>query len=312
MAPKLKSAPKIAAVALAAAAIGTVAVPSASAAGGPSYFGVKTVYSETPSIFGFRGYFGGGIEGTNPGGGITDPGDGNDPGDGSTPGDGTDPSDGGTGGGDLPYPAECTASNKISSWFMDVGTTDGRLYLIPTSDADYSSSNPNAYSKWMDEARDQGATITVGSPKSSFDQLSVEYYNPSTGESSYDTRYNVDFSEFDSSAGTGQAVPAGTIDATKFPSYYNASKRQAANYGAIELTGLDTNPVRDLMNTPEFYEKVGATYSTSSDPKAPYYSLYPRALNVSYPVKVDWPAGSQYSKCSATTEATYSVRLDAS
>lgn len=311
MAPKLKSAPKIAAVALAAAAIGTVAVPSASAAGGPAYFGVKTVYSETPSIFGFRGYFGGSNEGTNPGGGSTDPGNGSDPGDGTNPGDGTGPGDGGTGGGNLPYPAECTVSNQISSWFVSVGTTDGKLYLVPTSDADYSSSNPNAYSKWMSEAREQGATISVGKPKSSFDRLSIEHYDPSSGESTYDTRYDVDFSEFDSSAGTGKAVSAGTIDSTKFPSYYKATDRDAVNYDTVEVTGLNTDSVRDLMNTPEFYEKVGATYSTSSDPKAPYYSLYPRALNVSYPVTVDWPADSKYSRCSATTEAVYSLRLDA-
>lgn len=306
MAPKLNTATKIAAIALAVAAVGSATVPVASAADNLRYFGVKSVYSETPSIVGFRGYFG--SDGTAPGngaGGTTDPGTGSDGG--TNPGDGgtIDPGDGS--GNDPAFPAECTVSNELNGpfgpWFGQTGTMDGTNYLIPQTD-NTSSSNPYGYSKAIDEAIAQGATITVGKPSAFLPQVNVELYDPSTRKSTTERLYAVDFSEFNQYGGTAKAVPAGTIQQDDFPSYYNADKRTAADYGSVQIKDMDLQPVGDLINSEEFFKKVGATYPT--DYKKPYYTVYSNLLAVNYPVTVDWPADSKYAKCSTTVDATYS------
>lgn len=312
LARKFKSAPKIAAVALAAAALGTVTVPvaTASAAGGPSYFGVKTVYSETPSIFGFRGYFGGNAEGSNPGGGTvpgdnpgggtTDPGTG---GGGAIPGDGTDP--GGDGGGqDLPYPSECTVSNAFTGWAAQLSSYDsGKNYLVPKVES--SEDNPYGYSNLLDEAKAQGATITVGQGQAFLPQVGVYRYNPDTKKYKTTYYYDVDFSEFNPYVGTAKAVPAGTMNKDD---YFRDSEKAATDYGSIEISDLNQEPIGELMRSESLYKKLDAQWPSSTDPSvSTTYTVSSFVTGVRYPVSISWPAGSKYSKCNASADFTYSI-----
>lgn len=316
MAPKLKSAPKIAAVALAAVALGTVVVPSASAAPGPGYFGVKTVYSETPSIFGFRGYFGGhsGADTPAPGDEAT-PGDGTDPGNGGDPGAGTDPgTDPGTGGGGWtpPFPQECTVSYEvISDYFTQTGTMDGTDYLSPRQ-FDTTADNPYGYSPWIDEALAQGATISVGQPSATLPSVQVDTYDPATGDYEAPKTYrDVNFDEFNPYTGSAKAVPAGTISDSNFPSFYKAERRAAAKFGAIQISDIGKDKITDAIYTESFLKKVNAAFDAGTPGGSKQYSVNANLLLVKYPLKVDWPADSKYSKCSVSGEADYSYSFGA-
>jgi len=190
---------------------------------------------------------------------------------------------------------------------------DGTNYLSPREFGSTSSDNPYGYSKWIDHAMASDAVITVGQPKVFLPDVQVDTYDPATNSYAETQSYqNVSFDEFDPYIGSAKAVPAGTINPAKFPSFYKGEKRAAANFGSIQISGMDTSKVPDLVNSPSFWAKVNAPFpSDSPAPGDKQYSVNSNLMVVDYPVSVQWPAGSEYAGCSTTTDAAYTFAFGA-
>lgn len=274
MASKHKHISRGAAIAIAAVALGAAALPSASAAVGSSYFGVKSVNTENSSITGYAGM---GAPKTDSGGGST-----------------TDP---GTGGGTTPVvPATCSLDLTAPLSFRAQYYPDGKYYMVPL--------DGGGYSHWVDKILDSGGTIKMGAPTTTIDNLEISTLN---AEGNYDneTRNDVKLPELKLDAVQGKAIKANTFTTGQFGSQ---DARDSSSYGSIQSPyssgQIDQYSVYPLVQSKEFFNKLGYDfpergYSETGDPVL--ISAY--SVRLSYPLTAEWPADSAYSKCSASATA---------
>ena len=277
MASKHKHISRGAAIAVAAVALGAAALPSASAAVGSSYFGVKSVNTENSSITGYAGM---GAPKTDSGGGST-----------------TDP---GTGEGSTPVvPATCNLDLTAPLSFRAQYYPDGNYYMVPL--------DGGGYSHWVDKILDSGGTIKMGAPTVTISDLDIATKNV---EGNYDdeSRSDVKLPELKLDAIQGQAIKANTFTPNQFHSWDSQDARDSSSYGAIQSPHSTNGQVQDkvypLVQSKEFFNRLGYEfpergYTVTGDPVL----ITANSVQLSYQLTAEWPADSAYSKCSASATA---------